>query len=94
VHNKKELIYAVEIGAEIIGINNRNLNTFDEDINVCLTLARDIPKDIISIAESAIKTPEDIKRINDAGFNAVLIGETLVRSDNPEATLRHLRLKL
>jgi len=90
VHNKDELNFAIDIGAEIIGINNRDLNTFKVDINRCLELAPCIPKGILKIAESGIKSPADIKKINKAGFDAVLIGEALVRSEEPAALLSQM----
>ena len=90
VHNKEELDLAIKIGANIIGINNRNLFTFEESINICLELSREIPKGIIKIAESAIKTEDNIKRIKKAGFDAVLIGETLVKSKKPADTIKQL----
>lgn len=90
VHNERELQLAIDIGAEIIGINNRDLHTFEQNIEVCLQLAPLVPKHIISIAESAIKTPADIQRIRAAGFNAALIGEALVTSDSPSTTLKKM----
>jgi indole-3-glycerol phosphate synthase len=91
VHDRHELNLAIDIGAEIIGINNRNLTTFEEDMNTCLDLVQHIPGHILKIAESSIKTPEDIKKINQAGFDAVLIGEALVTAENPAITLKHMR---
>ena len=84
VHNKEELNYAMSIDADIIGINNRNLNNFEEDINICLELKKLITnEDIVTIAESAIRTAEDFQNIQQNNFNAVLIGEALVKADNP-----------
>jgi len=91
VHNRAELDFAVSIGSEIIGINNRDLHTFSEDINVCLKLAKHVPEGILKIAESAIKSPEDIRKVNAAGFDAVLIGEALVKSEKPSSTLKEMR---
>lgn len=91
VHNESEMKYAIQIGAEIIGVNNRDLHTFEENIDVCLNLIKHIPKGILTIAESAIKTPTDIKKINAAGFDAVLIGEALVRSEKPSRLLNSMR---
>jgi indole-3-glycerol phosphate synthase len=88
VHDKKELRFAIDIGATIIGINNRNLHTFEQDINICLQLAPLIPAHITKIAESAIRTTEDIHRIKAAGFHSALIGEALVTSNNPTLTLK------
>lgn len=87
VHDKAELDYAIEIGADIIGINNRNLNTFEENIDLCLTLKKQIPKGVISVAESAIRTKADIAKVIQAGFDAVLIGEALVKAGDAYQTL-------
>jgi len=81
-HNKDEIKKAIDAGAKIIGINNRNLNDFSVDINNSLNLKKFIPDDLISISESGIRTPEDIKKIKDAGYNAVLVGESFVRCNN------------
>lgn len=91
VHDEYELKHAVDIGAEIIGINNRDLNTFQEDINVCLSLKERVPHGIYTIAESAIRTLDDINTIKSAGFDAALIGETLVKADNPADVIRKMR---
>jgi indole-3-glycerol phosphate synthase len=91
VHDLDELKFAIDISAEIIGINNRNLDTFEEDINICLHLAQHIPDHILKIAESSIKTPDDIKKINQAGFDAVLIGEALVTAEKPAVILGQMR---
>ena len=91
VHSRDELAIALDAGADMIGINNRNLTTFSEDINTCLTLARAIPSGVVKIAESAIKTPCDAKRVADAGFDAMLIGEALVTSPRPDVMLASMR---
>ncbi|AAO90665.1 indole-3-glycerol phosphate synthase TrpC [Coxiella burnetii] len=84
VHNRQELDQAIEIGAEIIGVNNRNLTTFSVDPNNALKLKPYIPDHIISVAESGIHTVSDAKRYISAGYNAVLVGEALVKSENPQ----------
>lgn len=91
VHDKAELEYAVSIEAEIIGINNRNLHDFTENIQTCLALVDLIPPHIIKIAESAIRSAEDIKKVKQAGFNAVLIGEALVKANDPTLFLNEMR---
>lgn len=91
VHTEAELHLAVEAGAEIIGINNRNLDTFEVNIENCLSLVSLLPDSVLKIAESAIRTQEDIYRIKQAGFDAVLIGEALVTSNNPSESLQRLR---
>ena len=83
VHNQKELDYAVKIGADIIGVNNRNLTTFEIDSNNALNLKPYIPDHVITVAESGINTLADAKRFAEAGFDAILIGEALVKADNP-----------
>lgn len=90
-HTKEEIENAIESGARVIGINNRNLRTFEVDINNCTKLRKFVPKDIIFIAESGIKTPEDISILKKAGVDAVLIGETLMRSENKKEMISILR---
>ena len=90
-HDGQEIETALQSGAKIIGINNRNLKDFTVDINTCLQLRKEIPEDRICIAESGIRDEEDIRRLKAARFNGVLIGETLMRSGDPEAMLRKLR---
>lgn len=90
-HTKEEVIVAIEAGARIIGVNNRNLATFEVDIHNCTTLRKLIPEDIIFVAESGIKTAEDMKELKEARVDAVLIGETLMRSENKKEMLNHLQ---
>lgn len=80
VHDKEELKIALESGASIIGVNNRNLKDFTEDLKNTERLIKNIPSGILMVSESAIKTPEDIKYLNGLGVNAVLIGETFMRN--------------
>jgi len=80
VHDAKEVKRAISVGAEIIGINNRNLQTLKVDLNNCLELIPKIPKDRIIVAESGLKTHKDIEQVSSAGAHAVLIGETFMRS--------------
>lgn len=82
VHNEEELKRALGCGAEIIGINNRNLHTFEVDLKVSETLIPQIPAGKVIVAESGIKSYEDIKRLKEAGANAVLIGETFMREED------------
>ena len=90
-HDTAEIEMALKSGAQIIGINNRNLKDFTVDLGTCLNLRKEIPAGRISVAESGIRTEADIARLKAAGFNGVLIGETLMRSGDPEAMLRRLR---
>lgn len=91
VHDKSDLDIALEIGTEIIGINNRDLNTFAEDIATFEELAQKVPKDKLLIAESAIKTRKDVIRIVQAGAHAMLVGTTLMQSENIYDTVAELR---
>lgn len=72
----------------LVGINNRNLNTFEVDFNRSLRLRDALPKDVPAIGESGIQSPEDCRRLYNAGFRGVLIGETLMRSKQPGKMLR------
>lgn len=90
VHDEHELDTALEIGAEIIGINNRDLRTFKTDIETTERLAPAIPSNKTIVSESGINTPDHISRVREAGAHAALIGEALVTSDDPGAKLREL----
>lgn len=85
-HDEQEIKRAVAAGARIIGVNNRNLNNFTVDVNNSGKLRSLVPQDVLFISESGIKTPADVKAVQEQGANGVLIGETLMRSKNiPEA---------
>ncbi|MFT4144249.1 MAG: indole-3-glycerol phosphate synthase TrpC [Mobilitalea sp.] len=90
-HTKEEIESAMEAGAKIIGVNNRNLKTFEVDINNSIRLREYTPKEIIFVAESGIRDNNDIKALKQAGVNAVLIGETLMRSPNKKEMLSELK---
>jgi indole-3-glycerol phosphate synthase len=90
VHDAAELDRALEIGFEIIGVNNRNLHTFQVDLNTSLELAKRIPANVVKVAESGIDSADDIARLRDAGFDAFLVGESLMRATNPGEALRAL----
>ena len=92
-HDESEIAMALRAGARIIGVNNRNLRDFSVDVHNSERLRRLVPKDVIFVAESGIKTPEDIQVLRDCGVNAVLIGESLMRSDDKKAMLDYLRGK-
>src|SRR5947209_16656717 len=79
VHSIDELQRALEAGAEIIGINNRNLTTFDVDLAVTEKICREVPDEMVLVGESGIKTPEDVRRIKACGVDAILVGEALMR---------------
>lgn len=91
VHDREEAERAVSSGAEIIGVNNRDLRTFRTDISNSIRLADAIPDSVIRVSESGISTREDVSRLQDAGFDAVLVGETLMRSPDRAEALRELR---
>lgn len=91
VHDDEELKMAVDAGAEIIGVNCRNLKTFEIDRGVTETLISHIPNSIIKIAESGIRNVEDALQVKQLGYDAVLIGETLVRSADPSALIKAMR---
>jgi len=86
-HNEAEVEMALEAGAGIIGVNNRNLKDFTVDIGNSLRLRKQVPKDILFVSESGMKTREDITRLEENGTNAVLIGETLMRSPDKKKML-------
>lgn len=82
VHNQEEIKIALDADAEIIGINNRNLETFEINLNTTLELVKYIPTGKIKISESGIKTKDDILLLQDTEIDAVLVGESLMRSKN------------
>ncbi|MDE6031357.1 MAG: indole-3-glycerol phosphate synthase TrpC [Oscillospiraceae bacterium] len=90
-HDENEVRMALGSGAEIIGVNNRDLRTFEVDINNSARLRRLVPPEKLFVSESGIKTPGDIANLRRDGVNAVLIGETLMRSGNKKAELDALR---
>lgn len=90
VHDAMELQRALDAGCDTIGVNNRDLHTFKVDLNTSLQLSELIPAGVVRVAESGIETGEDIARLRDAGFNAFLIGESLMRSEYPGEALREM----
>lgn len=91
VHDDTELDRALAIGARIVGVNARDLTSFAEDLSTGERMVEGIPGDVIAVAESAIRTVDDARRMADAGFDAVLVGEALVRSERPADLVRALR---
>ena len=83
VHDGEELERALDTEARIIGVNNRNLKSFIVDLETTERLSDEIPDGIIFISESGIKTPEDARRVFEAGANGILVGESLMRADDP-----------
>lgn len=90
VHNREELDLALDVGAEIIGINNRDLKTFNTCLNTTKDLIKYIPKDKIVVSESGIYNLEDLKKVNELGVNAVLIGEMFMRNINNENFIKSI----
>jgi indole-3-glycerol phosphate synthase len=91
VHDETELGRALEAGADFIGINNRNLATFEIDLKVTEQLAPQLPDGCTIVSESGIRTAEDLRRVMAAGAHAVLIGEALMRAADPRALLEGFR---
>jgi indole-3-glycerol phosphate synthase len=90
-HDAAEVERALKIGASIIGVNNRDLRNFTVDVNNSVRLRAMVPSDIVFVSESGIKGPEDTRHLYANGTDAVLIGETLMRSEDKKAMLDSLR---
>ena len=90
-HDEDEVRTALSVGAGIIGVNNRDLHTFTVDINNSARLRKLVPPEVLFVSESGIKTAADIEALRSNGTNAVLIGETLMRSPDKKAALDELR---
>ena len=90
VHDERELKRALEVGAGIIGINNRDLATFTTDLDTTIRLLERVPEDIIVVSESGIRVPEDVDRLGGVGVDAVLVGESLLRSSDPGVAAQEL----
>ncbi|MBY0505741.1 MAG: indole-3-glycerol phosphate synthase TrpC [Bryobacteraceae bacterium] len=91
VHTADELAATVDSGARIIGVNNRDLHTFEVRLSLSLDLAASIPKEVTRVAESGIFTHDDVRQLSGAGYHAFLVGEALMKSADPAAALRVLR---
>lgn len=91
VHDERELERALALGADLIGVNSRDLRTFQVDLATAIALAPRIPANVVKVAESGIKTPEDLRLLRSAGYSAFLIGETLMKAEDPGAALARLR---
>jgi indole-3-glycerol phosphate synthase len=90
VHNRKELDVAIGAGADLIGVNNRDLNTFEVTLETSLELAPHMPKNAVLVSESGIHSAADIARLRAAGYPAFLVGEHLMKSVDPAAALAQL----
>jgi indole-3-glycerol phosphate synthase len=90
VHNEEELSRALEVDADVIGINNRDLASFVVDLNVTYELLTDVPAGKTVVSESGIHTRADVEELEQVGVDAVLVGEALMRAPDPEAACRDL----
>lgn len=90
VHARDEMQRAIACGANVIGVNNRNLHTFEVSLETSLSLAKDAPDDALLVSESGLHNADDLSRLRDAGFRGFLIGESLMRAPDPAAALREL----
>ncbi|HEX4456005.1 MAG TPA: indole-3-glycerol phosphate synthase TrpC [Kofleriaceae bacterium] len=90
IHDDRELDAALAIGATLIGVNHRDLATFTIDMELTARIAKRVPADIVLVAESGIRTADDVRRLRDAGAHAILVGESLMRQASPGAALEEL----
>ncbi|MBK9516266.1 MAG: indole-3-glycerol phosphate synthase TrpC [Anaeromyxobacter sp.] len=90
VHDEAELERALRAGAALVGVNNRNLHTFQVDLGTSVRLIPTFPPEVLAVAESGVRTPEDARRLRAAGAPNLLVGEALVRAADPGALLREL----
>ncbi len=90
VHDEAELRRALDAGCDLIGVNTRDLRTFQVDAETAFRLAARIPKNVLAVAESGIRSGEDIARLREAGYRAFLIGESLMRAERPGDALLEL----
>lgn len=88
IHNHEELDKVIDTGCKIIGINNRNLKTFEVDLSTTVELIKYVPEDILVISESGISDLDDIRMLRKLGVNTFLIGESFMKSDDPGGTLQ------
>ncbi|MDC0088219.1 indole-3-glycerol phosphate synthase TrpC [Akkermansiaceae bacterium] len=96
VHDLPEMERALDLGADLIGINNRNLKTFETDLATTELLAEEVGDDVLLVSESGIRDSADCLRVLEAGANAILVGETLMKANNPAETMQQwldIRLK-
>ena len=90
VHDEEEMEIAVEAGAEVIGINNRNLHSLEVDLETTFRLLSDVPAGTVVVAESGITRHEDIRTLEESGIDAILVGEALMGADDPGQAIRAL----
>ena len=90
VHDREELKRALDAGFDLIGVNTRDLKTFKVDLQTAFELASEFPADVVRVAESGIRSGEDVAQLQSAGYQAFLIGESLMRAEFPAAALKEL----
>ena len=90
VHDATELAIAIDAGARIVGVNNRNLRTLDVDVHASEELIAHVPADVIAVSESGLRTADDLVRLGQLGYRAFLIGERLMTADDPGAALKEM----
>lgn len=90
VHNAEELARVLDLGCDVLGVNNRNLRTFEVHLETSLELASALPSTVVRVAESGIHTSADIARLRAVGFDAFLVGESLMRQPDPAQALMNL----
>ena len=91
VHDERETSAALEAGATVIGVNHRDLRTFEVDLSLTERLRKLVPHNVVVVAESGIRSAADAKRMREAGADAILVGELLMRSTDPAAQIRELQ---
>jgi indole-3-glycerol phosphate synthase len=89
-HDGTEVERGLAAGARLLGINNRNLRTFETRIDVTLSLAAQVPPSVVLVSESGIHTPADVRSVGESGVDAVLVGESLLRQEDPGAGVTSL----
>jgi indole-3-glycerol phosphate synthase len=90
VHGREELKQALDVGFDLIGVNTRDLKTFKVDLQTAVELAPEFPANVVRVAESGIHSGEDVAQLQSAGYQAFLIGESLMRAQSPGTALREL----
>jgi indole-3-glycerol phosphate synthase len=90
VHDRAELERALALGPELVGVNNRDLRSLEVRLETCLELAEHMPSEVVSVAESGIRSGRDLRQLRSAGYDAVLIGEHLMRAPSPGMALEAL----
>jgi indole-3-glycerol phosphate synthase len=90
VHDRQELDRALDAGCDLIGVNTRDLRTFKVDLKTAFELADRFPRDVVGVAESGIRSADDVSGLRAAGYHAFLVGESLMRAESPGIALREL----